>query len=202
MSEAVYGRSVQVFNHVSRHFTGTSLLDVGCGNGLISKMSQALFPEIQLLDISNYVSPEVDLPFLRCEEGRPLPVSKGYDTVLLLMALHHSSDPAALLREAWRVTRRRLIIIESVFGVYTPPPVGVYELFQFEERDQLDYAIFVDWLYNKVLHDDIPVPYNFTTPDRWRQVFVDHHLPLVIDQNLGQDLTMAPELHFLFVIDR
>jgi hypothetical protein len=62
--------------------------------------------------------------------------------------------------------------------------------------------VFVDWLYNRILNDDIPVPYNFTTPEKWSQVFEDGEMRVANTINLGQDIEIAPELHFLFVLER
>ena len=202
MQEAIRQRSIIVFNEIESKFRGHSMLDVGCGNGLISHMAKPHFADVQLLDVVNYVSPEVGLPYLAYTEGEVLPVDRKYDTVLLLTVLHHSSNPMTLLKESWKVTNRRLIIIESVFGVYTQSLSAQYVLAEFEESDQISFAVFVDWLYNRVLNDDIPVPYNFTTPDRWQKTFSECGMPLTETQNLGQDIKIAPELHYLFVLDR
>ena len=202
MHAAIRARSTTVFNEVSKQFVGTSLLDVGCGNGLVSELSKPNFAEIQLLDVMNYLSEEVDLPFVNYEEGCTFPITKTYDTVLLLTVLHHSSDPQLLLSEAWKATAKRLIIIESVFGVHTPDPGGHYDLVSFSESDQIAFAVVVDWLYNRVLNDNIPVPYNFTTPDGWLAAFAERGMHVSAMHNLGQDIEIAPELHFMFVLDR
>jgi hypothetical protein len=107
-----------------------------------------------------------------------------------------------LLKESWKVTKQRLIIIESVFGVHTRSPSAPYELAQLAEPEQIAYAVFVDWLYNRVLHDNIPIPYNFTTPARWLEVFANHAMRVAEVKNLGQDLKIAPELHYMFVLER
>jgi SAM-dependent methyltransferase len=202
MNLAIRERSSVVYEEIKRYLQGQTLLDVGCGNGLISEMSKRHFREVQLLDVVNYVSPEVKLPFLPYREGQKLPFERAYDTVFLLTVLHHSNDPLTLLKETWKVTGKRLIIIESVFGVHEQSPTGKYELANFEEREQIAYAVFVDWLYNRVLHDDIPVPYNFTTPQKWRETFSKLGMRLAESKNLGQDIEIAPELHFLFVLDK
>jgi hypothetical protein len=202
MHEAIRERSSTIFGEIVGRFRGHSLLDVGCGNGLISQMSKPHFAEVQMLDVVNYVSPEITLPYLPYKEGEAFPVSKGYDTVLLLTVLHHSNDPMTLLKESWKTTNQRLIIIESVFGVHVQPPIGSYELAVLEEPEQIAYAVFVDWLYNRVLNDNIPVPYNFTTPERWLEIFVECGMHVAEIENLGQDIKIAPELHYMFVLER
>jgi SAM-dependent methyltransferase len=199
---AIRARSKTIFDEVVGQFAGRTLLDVGCGNGLVSEMSQSYFDGIQMLDVVNYLSPDCALRFLESEDGKPLPIDQAFDTVFLLTVLHHSSNPLQLLKESWKATAKRLIIIESVFGVHTQPSAGVYHLASFQQSDQLAFAVLVDWLYNRVLHDNIPVPYNFTTPDRWLEVFSECGMRVSCVRNLGQDIEIAPELHFMFVLER
>lgn len=202
MVAAIRNRSQIATDAIKRHLVGDSLLDVGCGNGSICWAIREQFKRVQMLDVLNYVWPEVILPYSDYVEGDSLPYGQEFDTVLVLTVLHHSSDPMRLLEEAWRVTKKRLIIIESVFGAHDSDLKGRYALAGRSEEDQLDYAIYVDWLYNRVLHDDVPAPYNFTTPNRWQQVFEGMGMKVTAAINLGQDIPIAPELHYLFVLDR
>ena len=202
MNLAIRKRSSVVYEEIKNYLQGQTLLDVGCGNGLVSEMSKQHFRELQLLDVVNYVSPEVKLPFTPYSEGQKFPIECTYDTVLLLTVLHHSNNPLSLLNETWKAVGKRLIIIESVFGVHEESATTKYKLAGFDDRDQIAYATFVDWLYNRVLHNNIPVPYNFTTPQNWMETFSTLGMQLVKSTNLGQDIDIAPELHFLFVLDK
>ncbi len=195
-------RSSIIYEEIKSHLQGQTLLDIGCGNGLISEMARQNFSEVQLLDVVNYINPDVKLPFMSYHEGENLPVDRMYDTVLLLTVLHHTNDPLTLLKEAWKVTNKRLIIIESIFGVHEKLPNNKYKLADHGDREQIAFAVFVDWLYNRVLHDNIPVPYNFTTPQKWIEIFTQLEMRLVESINLGQDIEIAPELHYLFVLTR
>jgi SAM-dependent methyltransferase len=199
---AIEQRSEIVAGEIQPFLTGTSLLDIGCGNGLIARACADRFKNVLLLDVVSYVDKDNRLPFLKYSEGRALELPRPYDTVLLLTVLHHSLDPIFLLRQAWQFTRRRLIVIESVFGNTDAGPANKYALAGHSIDEQLGYAVYVDWLYNRVLHDDIPVPYNFTTPDRWLDTFQKEGMPIASSVNLGQDIPIAPELHHLFVLER
>ena len=44
----------------------------------------------------------------------PFP-DKSFDTSLLITVLHHIADPAAVLEEAWRVTRKTVVLIEDLY---------------------------------------------------------------------------------------
>jgi hypothetical protein len=72
---------------------------------------------------------------------------------------------------ASEATKQRLIIIESVVGVHTEKPNVKYDLLNLSDENQIAYAAFIDWFYNRVLHDDVPAPYNFTTIANWQSTF-------------------------------
>jgi SAM-dependent methyltransferase len=202
MDAAMIHRAKVVYKEIEPYLCGESLLDIGCGNGLISNLAKDRFKRIQLLDVVNYLDPTVKLQFTLYTEGHKLPVHGLFDTVLVLTVLHHSNKPVELLKMAWAVTKRRLIIIESVVGVHQAAQAPNYELVDSTEEDQIAYAAFVDWFYNRVLHDDVPVPYNFTTPKIWQKTFMDHNMPLAQTILFGQDIDIGPEFHVLFVLEK
>jgi hypothetical protein len=100
------------------------------------------------------------------------------------------------------VAAKRIIIIESVIGIHHAFENAKYELLALSDEKQIAYAAFVDWFYNRVLHDDIPVPYNFTTPDKWQATFVNSGMRLLKTVHLGQDIEIGPEYHVLFVLEK
>jgi 2-polyprenyl-3-methyl-5-hydroxy-6-metoxy-1,4-benzoquinol methylase len=200
--KALVDRAKIIYQEIEPFLIGESLLDIGCGNGFISKLAEARFKEILLLDVVQYVHGTVGLPFKQYAEGQPLPIDKPYDTVLLLTVLHHSINPIELLRQAWDATKHRLVIIESVVGVHELCPSAPYELVKSSDEDQIAYATFVDWFYNRVLHNNVPVPYNFTTPEKWRATFLENGMHLKDTIHYGQDIQIGPEYHVLFVLEK
>lgn len=201
LASAIERRSEIIFGEIEGLLTGGSLLDVGCGNGLVSEAAAANFNRVLLVDVVRYLSHSVTLPFKCYTEGQKLPVSESYDTVLLLTVLHHTADPVFLLKEAWKRTSKRLLIIESVVG-FEKRDGASNGLSKLPEADQVGYAVFIDWFYNRVLHDAIPVPFNFTSPTHWRRVFEQHRMPMSLIKDLGVDIPIAPEHHYLFVLER
>jgi hypothetical protein len=111
-------------------------------------------------------------------------------------------EPIELLRQAWQATRKRLIIIESVVGVHHVEPTIRYEIAELSDANQIAFAAFVDWFYNRVLHDDVPVPYNFTKVENWLSTFLEHRMHLVQTTHFGQDIEIGPEYHILFVLEK
>jgi hypothetical protein len=199
---ALVERARIIYNQIKPFLAGDTLLDIGCGNGIIGNLTRGHFKRVQLLDVVKYVSDAFELPYLEYKEGHPLPITGKYDTVLLLTVLHHSSDPVELLRMAWEATNKTLIVIESVVGIHHLSPGIRYELVDMPDKYQIAYAAFIDWFYNRVLHDNVPVPYNFTTPENWQATFRKNNMRLTHTVHEGQDIEIGPEYHILFVLEK
>jgi SAM-dependent methyltransferase len=199
LRKALDERASRILKEISGSITGDSILDIGCGDGMVPHLIDSKAYKIQLMDVVKYVDERVCLPF-----SFEIEDSWSFDTTLLLTVLHHTDDPLALLRSAINVTRKRLIILERVVGMsasdsseWTNSP-----LYGLCFDDQIRYAVFVDWFYNRVLHSDVPVPYNFTSPSSWRRIFRDLGLRVSVEFDLGVDQPLVPEHHYLFVLDK
>lgn len=106
------------------------VLDLGAGEGYVGRVldetvgfydpaSGFEIPgcKVTLCDIRD--ANRTDLPYTVYSGGR-LPFANGsFDATLLVFVLHHTESPARVIQEARRVTRRRVIIVESVYeGVF------------------------------------------------------------------------------------
>jgi ubiquinone/menaquinone biosynthesis C-methylase UbiE len=96
---------------------GDTVLDIGCGSMLFLKSIadiKAIKPTgIDVIDIN-----KTDLPFYRYD-GQHVPFDNGsFDTVLICLVLHHIpyANQATVIKEALRVTKKRLIIVEEVYS--------------------------------------------------------------------------------------
>ncbi len=103
--------------------------------------------------------------------GRRLPFRDAtFDTTLLLLTLHHCDAPEVVLDEAIRVTRRRLVITESVYRT----PI---------ERFWLD---LLDGRVNRFRHEGAMRPaLHVRRPEEWRRLFETRALPVVATRWLG-----------------
>jgi len=87
---------------------GLSLLDVGCGNGLLLRRIAARFPRLELYgeDISpaavGLASDVVRETFVHDIGQSPLPTCVRFDLVVMTEVLEHVSDPVAFLRNLRR----------------------------------------------------------------------------------------------------
>ncbi|MGE0418479.1 MAG: class I SAM-dependent methyltransferase, partial [Acetobacteraceae bacterium] len=87
-----------------------SVLDVGCGDGSIAALIQAGRPELSITGVDVLVRPETRIPVTQFD-GVRLPFDDGaFDVVMFVDVLHHTDDPAVLLREAKRVARQAVVL--------------------------------------------------------------------------------------------
>ena len=92
----------------------SSLLDLGCGSGIIGKEFSRFFnSEVLGLDIiDNRV---IEIPFRRYD-GNNLSFLKDneFDAVLINFVLHHCQNPIDLLKESKRVSKGIIVIYENI----------------------------------------------------------------------------------------
>jgi ABC-type nitrate/sulfonate/bicarbonate transport system ATPase subunit len=199
LQSALEKRSKIIADQVRPFLVGNTIADIGCGDGLVSWYLKDSAQKIVLTDVHSYLDSRITFPYYGYSEGQSLPLGEPMDTTLLLTVLHHSEDPRKLLSETRRVTKKRTIIIESVFGVAANNgPESILRRLDVER--QFKYQTFLDWLYNRVFHDGVPVPFNFNTPAAWEQLFKDTGWIIETACDLGIDQPIVPEHHFLFVL--
>jgi SAM-dependent methyltransferase len=92
------------------------ILDLGAGEGYVgARLARTLGADVTLCDVLDFrATPGKDLPFVRYD-GHTLPFAdETFDACILYFVLHHAADPARVLAEAVRVTRGRVVVVESV----------------------------------------------------------------------------------------
>lgn len=89
------------------------ILDLGCGNALLTYQLQTLDYDVSPIDIKNLSYLPHIQPVLY--NGNTLPYKDNtYSKILLITVLHHTINPYQMLQEASRVGKE-LIIIEDVY---------------------------------------------------------------------------------------
>lgn len=199
-------RAELIHSQINKHVIGPRVLDLGCGDGLVADLVARDGYEVQMADIVDYRAPGVHHAFTKTIEGEPLPfASNSFDTVLLLTVLHHANCPLQVFGESLRVSRNRIIVIESVFGVQpSDVPSGDDRAHAFVSLGEAQghFLSFIDWFYNRVLHDEVQVPFKFNSPAAWSDIFRNFGMREQLVEHLGLDQALVPEYHTLHVVEK
>jgi SAM-dependent methyltransferase len=86
------------------------VLDVGCGDGRLSRLIGDLRPDIAIEGVDVLVRGETEIS-VTWFDGRNLPMADAsFDAVVCADVLHHAEDPLLLLSEMQRVAGQALVI--------------------------------------------------------------------------------------------
>lgn len=120
-------------------------------------------------------------------DGRRLPFRAGtFDTTLVLLTLHHCADAERVLDEAVRVTRARLVIVESVWE---------------RALDRL-WLRLLDGPINRLRHDGGMAPArDFRRPGEWRALFEARGLDCAATRWLGSRAERLVHHPLLWALD-
>lgn len=200
--KALDRRASKIFEEIKEFIKGKRISDIGCGDGLVSYKLNDKHLSIKMFDVQNYVLKKIDLPFFYASEEKSLPIDLECDTSLLLTVLHHSEKPIELLESVLNLTRSRCLIIESVTNLLNIGKNIESPMSRLNTVEQYKYASFWDWFYNRIIHQDVNVPYNYLSPQRWIEQFEKLGWRVSKSIELGIDQPLVPEHHYLFVLDR
>jgi 2-polyprenyl-3-methyl-5-hydroxy-6-metoxy-1,4-benzoquinol methylase len=115
--EALHGRFVHarrvriLINHLSALIPqGSSILDVGTGDGLLPRRLWGLRPDLQVEGVDVLLRPNAHIP-VKAFDGKRLPYpDQSFDLVMLIDVLHHVEDGRSFLKEVARTARQGIII--------------------------------------------------------------------------------------------
>lgn len=184
VAKKLHGRADQIHTQIAQHVTGTSILDFGCGDGQVGLRLLSPHTKLFSYDVADYRVDADKLPF--SDDWKAI-AGQHYDTAVAVAVFHHCESPEQEIDRLFTVAKR-VIVIESVIDSSMPWPVQA----------------LVDWLYNRGMHPgaSIPVPGNFKTVEMWESTFAKAGYTVVASENLGIDLPLVPEHHFLFVLEK
>jgi SAM-dependent methyltransferase len=130
------------------------VLDVGCGDGLISRSIQEKRRDVTIEGIDVLLRPKVHIP-VKQFDGKHLPyANNSFEAVLFIDVLHHTDDPVVLLREAARVSRYLLLKDHTRDGFLAGPTLR-----------------FMDGVGNA--RHGVSIAANYWTEKRWRDTFAE-----------------------------
>ncbi len=106
-------RATIIAENLARHFSSQHrVLEIGAGKGHVARaLQQAAQVDIKLVDVVDYNETEL---VLELYDGVQLPFrDQSFDYSLLIFVLHHTPDPLRVLREALRVSRCGVLVVEN-----------------------------------------------------------------------------------------
>ncbi|EME69320.1 methylase [Paramagnetospirillum caucaseum] len=169
---------------------GASVLDVGCGNGLVESLMLRRRPDLSAQGVDIRIRPECLIP-AREYDGKTIPLADdSVDYAMIIDVLHHTDDPEVLMREACRVARKGLVIKDHL----------IHGLFAESTLKLMDWAGNAP--YGTVL------TYNFWAEEQWRAAWLRLGLRVTDWQGAlgiyGWPLTLMCDrsLHFLARLDK
>ncbi len=127
------------------------VLDVGGAWGFYNRPLKSRGHHLTVLDVVKPGFQKAPLVLYRPEEAFPF-ADKSFDAVLLITMLHHVPDPEAILREAGRVSRGIVVVVEDLYR----HPLGRI------------WTIFRDMLYN---FEFFGHPMRFKKRSEWSEIF-------------------------------
>ena len=164
---------------------GASVLDIGCGDGLLASLIGNARPDLHISGIDVLVRSHTYVP-VSAFDGRTVPsASKSVDVVLFVDVLHHAADPVTLLREAARVARRAVVVKDHTLNGFL-----AYRTLK-----------FMDDVGNK--RYGVALPHNYWPETTWRRVFPAVGLNTVSWENrcglYGWPASLLFERHLHFI---
>src|SRR5229473_5583795 len=157
---------------------GASVLDIGCGDGTIGSLIAQLRPDIAIQGVEFLVRPGRKIA-CRAFDGSSLPFpDASFEVCLFVDVLHHTQDPAVLLREAARVSRSFVLLKDHL------------------DENFLDDATlrFMDWVGNRP--HGVVLTYNYQSRKEWAEHFSKCSLEEV---NWTTQVPLYPSPFSLFV---
>lgn len=130
-----------------------SLLDVGCGDGLLANHVKNIAHAESVTGIDVLARPKTHIP-VTIFDGVHIPIpDTSFDVVMFVDVLHHTEDPLTLLREAARVSRNLIVIKDHTMdGVFAEATLRL-----------------MDRIGNR--RNDVALAYNYWSRSRWLEAF-------------------------------
>jgi SAM-dependent methyltransferase len=167
-----------------------TLLDVGCGNGVISWKLRQLSPGRDFTGIDVVERESCMIP-CRMYDGNTIPFPPGaFDYVVFVDVLHHTTIAEDLLVQAQRIARRGVVIKDH----YCESRLDYYTL------------AFMDWVGNAQY--GIMLPNRYQAAAQWRAMFARAGLR---QERILEDIGLYPapfnavfgrKLHFVSLLEK
>lgn len=164
--------------------SGEKVVDIGAGDCFLSNsLRQRCGIEIFPVDIADYSRSSIKTIIY---DGKTIPFPDDYfDSALVLFVLHYVKDPLMVLREAQRVAKKRIIILQDVCT----------------NRAVIAPTQLWGFLANLGRHSDRKIPYAITE-DKVKGFLNVLGLKLVMEQKFISSISLCLINHQLLVAEK
>lgn len=154
------------------------ILDLGSNDGRVTHaLKQKVPAEFMGCDVK--VSQQTLIPIVEYD-GRKLPFEdRSFDCVMMIDVLHHDVDPALVVQEAKRVSRRHILIKDHYYD-------NGLDFFGLKVMDYIGNAPY-----------GIRLPYNYLNDAAWRSMFQTLDLRIIHEAKFRYNV-IDPCKHVLF----
>jgi SAM-dependent methyltransferase len=126
-----------------------SVLDIGCGDGLLSYLIMQKRPDVKIRGVDIVGRSQTQIPVEQFD-GKVIPYGDGsFEVTMLVDVLHHTIDPMVLLQEAVRVARNAVVIKDHTCN-------GSFDNLTLRLMDHVGNA-----------RHGVALPYNYWSQQRW-----------------------------------
>lgn len=155
-----------------------SVLDVGCGSGLIAAQVCKRRPDVNIEGIDVLLRDETYIP-VQLFDGKKIPFpDNSFDTVMFVDVLHHTDDPVVLLKEAKRVASNTIVLKDHNMN-------GFLAFSTLKFMDVMGNARF-----------GVSLPYNYLKSEEWFEIYQSLNLDI---EKYDNRLKLYPSLiNFFF----
>jgi SAM-dependent methyltransferase len=204
------------FNSLRGWLAGRRILDLGCGDGMISLVLQRHGYEPYLTDVLDYRDQAAkSLPFAPMARPDVIPFpGLHFDTAIVFVVLHHVESQALRpLLNGLRQSSSRVIIEEDSYAVPSDQP-GLASLVVQDSRlkefmaltfeDQRRCLMFIDYWANAIAQGlpQMDMPYNFKTVGEWQALFSEIGFRLLETRVMGfQKVLFNRSCHVRFLLE-
>jgi SAM-dependent methyltransferase len=139
----------------------STIVDIGCGDGTIAALWMEQRSDIRVEGIDVLIRGQTKIPVQHFDGIRIPFADKSFDAVSFVDVLHHTNDPAALLSEAARVARKRVVVKDHYAETFFDGTT----------------LRFMDWFGNA--HHGVSLPNNYKSRLAWETLFKETGLTLL-----------------------
>jgi len=154
------------------------ILDLGAADGRVAHALKEKVPA-DFMGCDVHVAPHAQIPIVPYD-GRTLPFEdRSFDCVMMIDVLHHDVEPALVVQEAKRVSRRHILIKDHYYD-------NRWDFWGLQIMDYIGNAPY-----------GIRLPYNYLNDSAWRSMFQALDLRIVHEAKFRYNL-IDPCKHVLY----